>query len=72
MSDETDECRRLIAAIRGVNPDQIKCDVCGNVFPSENMMPEEGGEWWCYDCVRKWEEQWNQDWCTGQPKEGKS
>ena len=46
-----------IIELRGGIPDN--CDFCGEPFTNENYAtPEEGGEWACITCVRKWEDEY--------------
>ena len=45
----------MITEMRGGVPES--CDFCSSVFTEENYAtPEEGGDWACIECVRKWEE----------------
>ena len=40
----------LIAALRG---EPSKCDWCGQPKTLEELIPEEAGEWICFDCDAK-------------------
>lgn len=46
-----DNMRDLIIAMRGGVPD--KCDFCGET--SDELEPEEGWEWVCHKCLKRWE-----------------
>jgi len=52
MTEDIDP-RELIISLRGV-PDH--CDFCGRTLPSEQLEPEEGGDWVCWDCLKRWEQ----------------
>jgi hypothetical protein len=45
----------LINALRGGKPG--KCDFCGQKKPNNELEPEEGGQWACWDCLTQWENQ---------------
>lgn len=46
----------LIAALRGGIPE--RCDFCGEPYSDvRRPVPEEGGEWACTVCWKRWEEQ---------------
>lgn len=45
----------LIEAIRGGAPTQ--CDFCNRAIEDNDYMPEEGGEWACGDCWRRFNEE---------------
>jgi len=50
----------IIAELRGGIPST--CDFCGETFTEENYpTPEEGGEWACITCVKRWDEQYKQE-----------
>lgn len=57
--DDLEEWRRymsangLIESIRGGAP--TKCDFCNRAIDNDDYMPEEGGEWACGDCWRRFE-----------------
>lgn len=44
----------MIAALRGGVPD--RCDFCGEAYTEDRRpTPDEGGEWACTDCWKKWD-----------------
>jgi hypothetical protein len=49
----------MIIELRGGIPDN--CDFCGQLFTEKNYpTPEEGGEWACIECVKRWEQEYKQ------------
>lgn len=53
MSEDTYE---LLVALRGSTPEV--CDWCKNPFWEYDPIPEEGGQWICYNCYLAEEEYW--------------
>jgi hypothetical protein len=53
--DENFDTKRLISGLRGEIPDE--CDFCHSRKPPEELEPEEGGQWACWDCLGRWAEQ---------------
>jgi len=51
--------RDLIINLRGGVPSC--CDFCGKLRPENEMHPEEGDMWACIHCIRRWEENDDQD-----------
>jgi hypothetical protein len=51
---EEPTARELIEALRGKPP--TKCDYCHKETLPEHLEPEEGGEWACHECLRRWGE----------------
>ena len=52
---DNDEVRDLIADLRGGIP--ACCDFCGQATEQHDLHPEEGGEWACIECIRRWDAQ---------------
>lgn len=50
---DSDDVRLLIEDLRGGVPE--KCDFCGEPKAADNLEPEEGGAWVCWDCLDRWE-----------------
>lgn len=46
--------RDLIEGLRGGVPEA--CDFCRQPRASDELEPEEAGEWVCHECLRRWEE----------------
>lgn len=53
-----DNPREIIIALRGGVPKC--CDFCGKETQSEQLHPEEGGDWVCEACMKRWEEKYNE------------
>lgn len=55
MSEDEPTPRELIIALRGGVP--RFCDFCLEERDAERLHPEEGGEWVCIECLKRWEKQ---------------
>jgi hypothetical protein len=53
MSADFPDAREIIIGLRG--PPPIACDFCFKLTPPEDLHPEEGGDWACVSCLRRWE-----------------
>ena len=57
--------KMLIWALRDEG-DTVECARCGNEITFEEAIPEEGGEWECYPCNKRCNEQERiENACTG-------
>lgn len=60
MTDfDGESARDLIIGLRGGVP--RKCDFCLKETPEHDLHPEEGGDWACITCMKRWrlaEEKW--------------
>lgn len=45
----------------------MTCFSCGQDFPEDQLVWDEGGDQWCHGCIDRWEQKHQEDWATGQP-----
>jgi len=57
-----------IADWRGVPNEKIECFSCQKLKTLDELEPEEGGVWWCHDCIKIWEDKNDCYFADGQPR----
>lgn len=44
-----------------------ECFSCGQSFPENQLIWDEGDVQWCMGCINEWERRYQEDWATGKP-----